>query len=234
MAIIKQLLNTFHKRERVADLLCILEGYDGYKRESAARRLGLLGDPTAIPKLIVRVNDWVPQVRDTAREALLRLLVPENAFVFAENLPQIYHLEHCGRDNHEEIIQRVIDFLVLPENKQVLQNAVLSEKPKVARAAVNLLLQHFSEDMEKTVLNCLQHPDVMVRSIAADQFRHFSQNNLPSVLEIAINIFCLTGMWQSVNWLLSLCRHPALMLRACMRIRLAIKAVELSRKNVQF
>lgn len=47
---------------------------DGYAREEAIRRLGALGHRRAVPFLMLRLGDWVPQVRDAARSELERLL----------------------------------------------------------------------------------------------------------------------------------------------------------------
>ena len=41
------------------DLLMLSSHSSGYKRENAVRRLGMLGNPVAIPYLIERANDWV-------------------------------------------------------------------------------------------------------------------------------------------------------------------------------
>ncbi|MBQ4850721.1 hypothetical protein [Pseudoalteromonas sp. MMG012] len=43
----------------VEELIQLSNHRDGYKRENAAAKLGYLGDPIAIPSLLLRVNDWV-------------------------------------------------------------------------------------------------------------------------------------------------------------------------------
>jgi HEAT repeat protein len=65
--LLKRLLKSFQKQEGLDDLILMAEHWNGFKRENAVRRLGMLGNPVAIPKLIVRVNDWVPQVRRFSR-----------------------------------------------------------------------------------------------------------------------------------------------------------------------
>src|SRR5690348_1741050 len=93
------------------DLLATSSHGSGFKRENAVRRLGMLGNPIAIPYLIERVNDWVPQVREAARSALSRLIRAGNGEAFVESLPAIMHLQTCTRDDHTELMQAVEDFL---------------------------------------------------------------------------------------------------------------------------
>src|ERR1700741_4148225 len=85
------------------DLLAMSSHANGFKRENAVRRLGMLGNPMAIPSLIVRANDWVPQVRAAARDALSKLLRAGNGEAFVASLPAIMHLQTCTRDNHREL-----------------------------------------------------------------------------------------------------------------------------------
>lgn len=114
--LLKRLLKSFQKQEGLDDLILMAEHWNGFKRENAVRRLGMLGNPVAIPKLIVRVNDWVPQVREAARKALLMLMTPKNAKAFAESLPDLFHLRTCGRDNHAQFIDDVLEYLLKEEN----------------------------------------------------------------------------------------------------------------------
>ncbi len=71
--LLKRSLNAILIRENLSDLIRLLEHPNGFKRENAIRRIGMLQDPIAIPNLLIRVNDWVPQVRDAAKEAILRI-----------------------------------------------------------------------------------------------------------------------------------------------------------------
>lgn len=47
---------------------------NGYLREAAVEKLARSRDPEALPLLLVRCVDWVPQVRDAARDAVLSKL----------------------------------------------------------------------------------------------------------------------------------------------------------------
>ena len=114
----------FFKEKFLDEFLSMCEHRNGYRREKAVRRLGMLGNPLAIPKLIVRANDWVPQVRTAAREAILQLAVHNNAEVFIQCLPELYHLKKCRRYNHNRLIKSVETFLLSKENVTYLINNI--------------------------------------------------------------------------------------------------------------
>ena len=184
--LLKRLLRSFHKQEGLDDLLLMAEHWNGFKRENAVRRLGILGNPVAIPKLIIRANDWVPQVREAARKALVKLMIPKNSKAFAESLPDIFHLKVCGRDNHTRLIADALEYLLKDENAESIREAAFSLEPKVARIAVRLCFDHSLLGRDELVTKCLSHPDILVRSIAADHLRDISGETLDALLIIAI------------------------------------------------
>ena len=146
----------------------------------------MLGNPVAIPKLIVRVNDWVPQVREAAKKALLMLMTPKNANAFAESLPDLFHLRTCGRDNHAQFIDDVLEYLLKVENVDSIREVAFSLEPKVARIAVRLCFDYALLDRDELVAKWLSHPDVLVRNIAAVHLREISGANLNALLKLAI------------------------------------------------
>lgn len=185
--LLKRFLNSILMRETLSDLIKMLEHPNGYKRENAIRRIGMLEEPIAIPYLLIRVNDWVPQVRDAAKEAILRIRTSENATAFVNCLPNLFHLELCGREDHSEFIAKITNYLTQPENKQALIEALHSEKPKVARCAAKLAFNNHPDEKETIAIKCLKHSDVVVRDIAASNFRYISSANLPTIFEIALH-----------------------------------------------
>jgi len=144
------------------------EHWNGYKRENAVRRLGMLGNPIAIPKLIVRANDWVPQVRNAARESIEKLLMNKNAEAFVYSLPDIYHLQDCGRDNHNTLIDKIERFLTRTENRKYLISSIEMDEPSIARNALKLCIENSLIEKYKLVSICFEHNDVIVRNIASD------------------------------------------------------------------
>ena len=53
-----------------AALIELCRHWSGYEREAAVRALAKRGNVAALPALLERANDWVPQVRAAAAEAI--------------------------------------------------------------------------------------------------------------------------------------------------------------------
>lgn len=128
--------------DEVERLIQMTKSYDGYDRELAVRRLGDLGSPLAIPALLNRVNDWVPQVRRAALVALNGLLRPGHAQAVIDSLPAVQHLKHCGRADHTAFISSVFGFLLGDKNRGLVLNGIAHSNPQVARICVRLCLEN--------------------------------------------------------------------------------------------
>lgn len=176
----------FFKEKYLDELLSMCEHRNGYRREKAVRRLGMLGNPLAIPKLIVRANDWVPQVRTAAREAILQFAIHNNAEVFVQCLPELYHLKKCGRYNHGGLIKSIETFLLLKENVTYLIHGINSNNSLVARMCVGLAVKKQQIWSLKLIKTCLKHSNVMVRAKASHLLRNLDGNEQNLALDIAI------------------------------------------------
>ena len=184
--LLNKILKAYSGQEGLDDLLALSEHWNGFKRENAVRRLGMLGNPVAIPKLIVRANDWVPQVRLAATESLEKLLKHENARAFVLSLPDLHHLRSCRRDDHDNLISNVTNFLLQPDNVHHVILATKNDDPYIARIAVRLCIENSLINRQKLVSNCLSHGDVVVRNIATDLLREFSGETLEHFLQETI------------------------------------------------
>ena len=186
VTLLKKISDLFSKQEGLDDLLVMCEHWDGYKRENAVRRLGMLGNPIAIPKLIVRANDWVPQVRIAAKEAIVNLASPNNSEAFVLCLPDLYHLRKCGRDDHDSLIQAIESFLLLEANTRHLVGGLYNDNPFVARICMTLVIDNQILDVTKLAREGLQHPDIIVRAKASHLIRGLAEKDQKVMLDIAI------------------------------------------------
>ena len=168
------------------DLLMLSSHHSGYKRENAVRRLGMLGNPVAIAYLIERANDWVPQVRAAALDALSKLLKADNASALVAALPALMHLQTCGRDDHSGLLQAVQDFLLREENLHHLVVTLQMPDVRVARIAFRLLVERQRLSAAELVARGLWHPDVVVRSIVIDLLRELEAKYFAVVVEKAL------------------------------------------------
>ena len=118
------------------------QDYSGYRRESAVMELCNFAHIDSFRALLVRINDWVPQVRAVAKTSFMSLLKPENIQLIIGVLPEIYHLTSCRRVKASSIIKAVEDFLKSEENINGLQEGVLHERVLVALRCTRILIKY--------------------------------------------------------------------------------------------
>ena len=171
----------------VEDLVRLSSSFDGFRRENAVRRLGLIGNPVAIPALIVRANDWVPEVRAAANDALVKMLTPANALAFVSSLPQLLHLQKCTRGDHSSLLQAVQEFLVRDGNVEALHASWRSENAPVARLVTRLLIAKQTLPAAQIIRHGLAHEDVVIRAIVIDLLRDLAGDDFEQALATALH-----------------------------------------------
>ena len=181
-----QLLKKFSKQEGLDDILLMSEHGNGYKRESAVRQLGILSNPLAIPKLIIRANDWVPEVRIAAKEALFKLATLSNIEAFVKALPELYHLNNCNRGNHVKLISSIEEYLLSNKNSAYLINGIHDENPFVARACISLIVDNNLLKKAEIVELGLAHSDLVVRVKVSYLIKDLEKGVQASALNTAI------------------------------------------------
>ena len=111
-------------QQRLDWLKTASEHRNGYIREEAVIELAELGGPDALALLLVRVNDWVPQVRAAAAAGLNQFVTVENAALWVEALPALRRLRGCRRANHASLLERVEALLARPECAAALEQGM--------------------------------------------------------------------------------------------------------------
>lgn len=169
--------------EELVDMSC---HYNGFKRESAVRALGNMGDPRALSALLVRVNDWVSEVREVAKESFIKLLTTQNINSVIDHLPQIYHLLKCGRTEHGALIEKVDGYLIEQRSSDFLIQGINSPEKLVARACFNLVIKNKLLLEHELVELGLKNKDVIIRLKCADLLRYVPLSVRTPLLKIAI------------------------------------------------
>ncbi|MBO9687177.1 MAG: hypothetical protein J7598_11225 [Mitsuaria chitosanitabida] len=116
-----------------------LRSYDGHEREAAVKALGRLGAHQALPDLIARVNDWVPQVRAAADIAVRRCLVDAALPTWLTVLPALVELLRGRRADHAPLLAAIAGYLVAPSRIDHLNEA---------RASLPRLVQRWLDAQE--------------------------------------------------------------------------------------
>ncbi len=138
----------------------------GYVREAAVKRLALMTSGAELPFLILRVNDWVANVRDVACEAIRARLKPDYARSFIRNLTLVSRLEQAGRSDCKPLVQAIYQLLQSGESRRALLEALESDDHFIRRACFKLALSSIEPEI---VRKALDQEDTVVRLWAAQR-----------------------------------------------------------------
>lgn len=140
---------------------------NGYVREAAIKRLDLITSGAELPFLILRLNDWVSNVRDAAYEAIRTRLKPEYCRSFIANLALVSRLEEAGRNDHKSLIQAINELLQSAECRNALLESMKSEDRFIRRASFRLALNSTKSALPEIVRQALNDQDTVIRLWAA-------------------------------------------------------------------
>jgi hypothetical protein len=142
---------------------------DGYKREAAVRALDGCSAEGALPFLLLRVNDWVPQVREAARHAVGARLVPDQAAGFVACLSLVERLAKAQRVAHGPLVTS-IERLVA--GTQALAAGFRAVDRRDRRAAVSVAVRRNHALLLEHAERLLSDHDPAVRWLAAHFLCH--------------------------------------------------------------
>lgn len=143
--------------------------WSGYIREAAVRRMIREDESYSFPYLLLRLNDWVPEIRQLARAALERKLKPEHAKLWMENIMLVERLRICGRDSFESFIESVYHLLRQKECRFVLHNARVSPEPSIRQFAFRISLEAEGTDTRMIMEQALRDENPAIRRWAAQR-----------------------------------------------------------------
>src|SRR3989442_8059059 len=139
----------------------------GYVREAAIKRLDLITSGAELPFLILRLNDWVSNVRDAAYGAIRSRLRSEYARHFIANLQLLTRLEEAGRADHKPLVQAIYQLSQSAECWSALLESLKSEDRFIKRASFKLALNSIAPALPEAVRLALHQKDTVVRAWAA-------------------------------------------------------------------
>jgi HEAT repeat protein len=138
----KELLHPLMSEEEKISILGLATFHpNGFFREKALIVLSDMETGAEIPYILIRINDWVRQVRNTSNEKLQRYLKSEYAMSFVNNLPLVLRLKECSRDEYNDIINEVVSVLSSAGGSQKLICGLQSKDAKVRLACYKIILK---------------------------------------------------------------------------------------------
>src|SRR5262249_29402677 len=148
--------------------------YNGYIREEALRRLGDVFNGTELPFLLLRLNDWVPQVRSTAEGFIRERLKGDYAHFFINNLALITRLRSTHRGREQAVVGAIEALLKTEDGRQAVIAGMDSSDTQVKRECYRLALQS-NLDQHSVIEKALNE--------AAPEIQRWGAENLASVPE---------------------------------------------------
>jgi HEAT repeat protein len=140
----------------------------GYVRQAAVELLVRIVSGAELPFLLLRLNDWVADVRAAAFAAVHARLRPEYAEHFGRNLDLVTRLERTTRAQHGFVIDEVLTILKAPENRPVLIDFTHATDRSRRRLGYRLLLEAGHQTID-LLHDALSDIDPVIRFWAVDR-----------------------------------------------------------------
>ena len=142
---------------------------NGHVREAAVQELGKSSTGGELPFLLIRVNDWVPQIRSAARNLLLNRIRTDYVSHLATWMPLVLRLRYAARDDHSAIIEAVRQLFASVEAREALHQGFQSADQLVRRFCFQVALNSSAHDLLFVMQRALKSPDPQVRREAVEK-----------------------------------------------------------------
>ncbi|HWT89037.1 MAG TPA: hypothetical protein VN454_09570 [Candidatus Angelobacter sp.] len=136
---------------------------DGYTREAAIRALAKCDTGEELPFVLLRVNDWVENVRQAAAEVLASRIKQEYIPQFVKFLPLVLRLKGTKRQDHGATLQRIQDLFSLSVALPSIETGMSSKEILTRRFCYGLALKTCGSDrLASVVRRALADRDVRI------------------------------------------------------------------------
>jgi HEAT repeat protein len=140
---------------------------NGFVRYTAVHELAQIFDGLELPFLLVRLNDWVGAVRESAATAILNRIRTDYGQHFFRHLRLVFRLRACGRSQHEQIVTAVADLLQAPDAAPLLREGITSADRWLRRESFRLAISAKSAQNTELLKEILSDADPIMRLWAA-------------------------------------------------------------------
>lgn len=156
---------------------------NGYFREKAIKKLSQMNTGFEIPFIMIRINDWVKEVRNISKENLTKFLKQEYAASFVASLPLVFRLKDCSRAEHDDIFNAIVSMLCSEECSSELINGLNSTDSKVRLLCYKIILQERTLNNKSIISYLIKEPypyirlfvlKIIQKTITIDEFNDIS------------------------------------------------------------
>lgn len=161
--------------------------YDGFMREAVLIRAVELRSPELLDAVLERLNDWVPEVRQAARTALLTLvpLLPPSAIL--KTLPAIDRLRLAKRENHVAWIDKYHSTVIDTLGADTLVAEAVTGTGEIARICFDIVKVHSLLEADQLAQRVLDNESDFGTSLAAWRLANrLEENERRTLAEIGV------------------------------------------------
>lgn len=155
--------------------------YSGYVRGAAVLELASLETGKELPYLLIRLNDWVPEVRQAATQAVAARMKPEYAGHFLHSISLVFQLRNGGRVD-KQFIDGICSLLKRPENWEILQQGMSAKDQAIRRISFQLAFETEPGVSTSILRMAMADPDAVTRCQAV--WHGLSQVNMEDLPEV--------------------------------------------------
>lgn len=179
---------------------------NGFVREAATRYLSTIHDGSELPYLLIRLSDWVKQVRVVAERAVEKRIGSNMLEPFVDNLALLERIRQKERNEpgskRLELIDRVHATLQKTQNKKLLLDGLLNKNYMVRRICLRLLKESKSSNLAEIIDRIIKDKNIINRRAAIDLsqdlppsdrlalLRKCIKDKAPSVRRMALEALC--------------------------------------------
>ncbi|KZZ84319.1 HEAT repeat domain-containing protein [Bacillus sp. SJS] len=124
---------------------------NGYLREEALTELSSFETGRELSFFLIRCNDWVPEVRDTARKLVQERMKTSYAQQMIENLPIVFKLRSSNRSDHRAFYDQVVTLLSRAEAVPYLHQGTQSKIHKIRYFSYKIMIHSKMFEKERLV-----------------------------------------------------------------------------------
>jgi hypothetical protein len=144
----------------------------GFIRQAAVEQLCASNSGSVLLFLLIRLNDWVENVRRVAQSCVEARLQPEHLGSFVDALPLILKLRVAGRVDHGPLLHRIRSFLTTEAGIKALEAALDAQDQLVRRFAYRLIAESPHTHLPSILDRAFRDSDPIIRRWAAEQIEH--------------------------------------------------------------
>jgi len=181
------LIAEVRRRDRVDALSADMAHYSGRVREAALKRAAELRSPDLLPAIVDRLNDWVPQVRQRARDLVLDWLPLLDADAAIRLLGTVQHLRVARRTDHSAWLQAFEQAVAAQVGADRIGAEVSNADAIIARTCYRLLAEHDLVDPVTLVrLGLSNGTDIVLAHKAAESLVRLRADDRAALARLAL------------------------------------------------